>query len=435
MRDRGLRVLALAALRPVPDFSRLRQLHRSSPAQLRRLLRWLDESGLALYLLTQLRDYDALDQIPADFAEALKHRLAANQVRTQAMLDEFTRVVDSFDRNGVRFCALKGFTLTPEFCRAAHLRHQTDFDFLVAPHSLENAKRAMRSCAYDQEQTDEPGEVTFATPLRHIPSPHDDIYAIPRHREVDLLTTLRLSTHGVAINLPTAGFDDLETKILHGISFPALPAAEMFCLQVMHAFRHLLGSWVRVSWLFEIGYFIDRHYGDEDLWRAVIDRMGRKAKAQSAFGLVISFTNLLFPRPMPQPLAKWCLQTLPPRIRAWVEHLGLKTAVADLDGAKFTLFVHREFVDDRSFWASYVKDRIFPLGRRSSIGRVATTGIGTKIKVRASQWRHTMHRFVFHAQSMFSLPLEAIRFRYALRSVEKQRGAVAGTPAKVTYTV
>ena len=149
MRDRDLRVLALAALRPVPDFSRLRQLHRSSPAQLRRLLRWLDESGLALYLLTQLQDHDALVRVPAAFGEALKHRLATNQARTQAMLDEFTRLVDSFDRNGVRFCALKGFTLTPEFCPAAHLRHQTDFDFLVAPHSLENARRAMRSCGYD----------------------------------------------------------------------------------------------------------------------------------------------------------------------------------------------------------------------------------------------------------------------------------------------
>lgn len=435
MGDRDRRVLTLAALRPVPDFSRLCQLRRSSVAQLRRLLRWLDESGLALYLLTQLQSHKALDQVPPDFVDALKQRLAANQARTQAMLNEFTRLVDSFDRNGVRFCALKGFTLTPEFCPAAHLRHQTDFDFLVTPHSLENAKRAMRSCGYDQEQMGEPGEVTFATPLRHVPSPNDDIYAIPRHREVDLLSTLRLSTHGVTIQTPMASFDDLETRVLHGISFPALPAAEMFCLQVMHAFKHLLGSWVRASWLFEIGHFIDRRYDDEKLWRAVISRMGRDVKTQNAFGLVISLTNALFPRPIPEPLADWCLQKLPPRITAWVAHLGLKTAVADLDGAKFTLFVHREFVDDRGFWASYVKDRIFPVGRRSSIGRVATTGIGPKLKVSASQWRHSMHRFVFHVQSMFSLPLEAIRFRYALRSVERQGGVVAGASAKVPYTV
>jgi len=44
--------------------------------------------------------------------------------------------VESFNRDGVRFVALKGFTLTPAFCPAPHLRHQTDFDFLVAPDSF-----------------------------------------------------------------------------------------------------------------------------------------------------------------------------------------------------------------------------------------------------------------------------------------------------------
>ena len=179
------------------------------------------------------------------------------------MLSEFARLVDTFRGNGVQFCALKGFTLTPEFCRDVHLRHQTDFDFLVTPDSLENAKRAMQSCGYDQGEIAESGEVTFTTPLRHIPTANDDIYATPRHREVDLLTTLRLFAHGVSIPMPTPDFNDLATKTLLDIAFPTLPSEEMFCLQVMHAFRHLLGSWVRVSWLFEIGYFIDRHYGDD----------------------------------------------------------------------------------------------------------------------------------------------------------------------------
>jgi Uncharacterised nucleotidyltransferase len=425
MRERDLRVLTLAALRPVPDFSRLSLLHHSNASQIRKLLRWLDESGLSLYLFTQLQDHKVLGQVPEDLSAALESRLAANQVRTAAMLSEFARLVDSFRGNGVQFCALKGFTLTPEFCREVHLRHQTDFDFLVSPDSFENAKSAMQSCGYEQGEIAEPGEVTFATPLRHIPTANDDIYAIPRHREVDLLTTLRLSAHGVSIPMPTPDFNDLKTKILLEIAFPALPSEEMFCLQVMHAFRHLLGSWVRVSWLFEIGYFIDRHYGDEDLWRAIVVRMGRDAGTRNAFGLVISLTRALFPRPIPEPLAEWCLQSLPPRIETWVAHFSVKTAIADLDGAKFTLFVHREFVHDRAFWTSYVKGRIFPIGGRSSIGRVAITDTGTRIKAKVSQWRHTMRRSIFHARSLFSLPVEAIRFRYALRSIERQRVLVA----------
>src|ERR1700722_19114487 len=383
MRERDLRVPLVAALRPVPDFSRLSLLRHSNASQIRKLLRWLDESGLALYLLTQLKDHEVLGQVPKDFSAALESRLAANQVRTAAMLSEFARLVDTFRGNGVQFCG------------------------------------------YDQGEIAESGEVTFTTPLRHIPTANDDIYATPRHREVDLLTTLRLFAHGVSIPTPTPDFNDLKTKILLDIAFPTLPSEEMFCLQVMHAFRHLLGSWIRVSWLYEIGYFIDRHYGDEDLWRAIADRMGHDSRTRNAFGLVLSLARALFPRPIPKPLAGWCLQSLPPRIETWVAHFGLKTAIADLDGAKFTLFVHREFVDDRAFWTSYVKYRIFPIGRRSSIGRVAITDTGTRIKAKVSQWRHTMSRSIFHARSLFSLPVEAIRFRYALRSVERQRVLVA----------
>ncbi len=426
MRDHDLRVLLLATLRPVPDFSRLPALRRSSASQLRRLLRWLDESGLALYLLTQFQDHEVLGDVPKEFSEALESRLDANQARTVVMLDEFTRLVESFNRNGVRFCALKGFTLTPEFCRAAHLRHQTDFDFLVAPDSFESAKHALQSCGYEQGETTEPGEVTFATPLRHIPSPHDDIYAIPRHREVDLRTTLRLSAHGVSIEAPIApSFDSLENKLLSGIPFPTLPPKEVFCLQVMHAFRHFLGSWVRLSWLFEIGYFIDRHYRNDDLWPAIVDRMGLDEKTRNAFGLVISLTKTVFPRPIPGPLAAWCLHSLPSRIELWVARFGVKTATACLAGTKFTLLVHREFIDDRDFWTSYVRDRIFPIGRRSSIGRIATTDTGTRIQATVSQWRHTMRRSIFHAHSLFPLLLEAIRFKWALRSIERQRVLVS----------
>jgi hypothetical protein len=427
MRDRDLRVLVLSALRPAPDFSRLAVLRHCSESQLHKLLRWLDQSGLALYFFTQLRDHETLDHVPEKFSGALEDRLKANHERTLAMLGEFQRLVESFHRNGVIFCALKGFTLTPEFCRETNLRHQTDFDFLIAENSLEKAQSAMRSCGYEQQERREAGELTFATPLGHVPSPNDNIYAIPRHREVDLLTTLCLQNQGVFIDTGLGCFGKVQTKTLHGLSFPALPAEEMFCLQVMHAFQHLLGSWVRLSWLFEIGYFIDGHYGDFDLWRAVMERVGPDPKARNAFGLMVLLTKTLLPRQIPRLLEDWCLRPLSPRIEAWVAHFGLKTAVSDLDGTKLTLFVHSEFVDQRDSWNSYLRDRIFPVGRRSSIGTVKTAAPGIRIKLRVSEWKHAVRRAMFHTRSLFSLPVDAIRWKCALRLVERQR--VHGLPA------
>jgi hypothetical protein len=421
MRNRDLRVLLLSALQPVPDFSQLGALRNSSTLTLGKLLRWLDQSGLALYLWMQLQDHNALGHLPAQFREALTLRLEANRQRTRAMVGEFDRLIQSLTANGVEFCALKGFTLVPEFCRSAHLRHQTDFDFLIAKGSLENAKNAIRSCGYEQEATREGAEITFATPLRHIPSAKDDIYAIPRHRQVDLLTTLQQNSHGVSINAPLGCFDRLECKTLSGLSFPVLPTEQRFCLQVMHVFKHLLGFWVRVSWLFEIGYFMDRHHGDTALWRAVIEQMGPDIKARNAFGLVISLAKTLFARQIPQLLEDWCLRSLPFRIEGWVTQFGWKTATADLDGAKWTLFVHQEFIDHPNSWNSYVIDRLFPVREALSMDTVITKCVGSRMNIPVSQWRHTMRRSMFHARTLFSLPLEAIRWKYAMRSLERRR--------------
>ncbi len=424
MRDCNLKAIAIAALRPDPDFSKLPLTKRCSRADLRRLLRWLDQSGLALYLLNQLQQHEAIDAVPPDFRRALEHRLIANRERTLDMLDEFRRLVDSFNNRGVRFCALKGFTLTPDFCPAPHLRHQTDFDFLVATEWMENAKQALRSCGYAQEEIRSTGEVTFATPLRHIPSAHDDIYARPRHREVDLLLSLRHQEHGVSIDAPFNCLQRVEDMTVHQVSFPALAPDDRFTLQVTHAMKHLLGSWVRLSWLVEIGNFIDFHYDNADLWRSVTTRAGDAPTVRNAFGLILSLTQALFPRPIPRSLAAWCLQPLPSRITTWVSEFGARWALSGLDGAKLTLFVHREFFDDPSSWNSYLASRIFPVGRRSSIGRVSTAVPGARIKAQASQWLHSMRRAMFHTRELVSLPLEAIRWKRAVRSAERQRALV-----------
>jgi hypothetical protein len=427
MRDSDLKVAVIAALRPRPDFSRLSLVKQCRGQDQRRLLRWLDQSGLALYLLHQLQQHEALEAVPAAFRQALERRLTSNRERTLDMLSEFRRLVEVFNDRSVRFCALKGFSLTPDFCPAPDLRHQTDFDFLVAPEWMENAKQAMKLCGYAREEMRNNGEVTFATPLHHVPAPDDDIYARPRHREVDLLVSLRQQEHGVSIDTRPDCLLRAQEATLHQIRFPALSVDDRFTLQVLHAFKHLLGSWVRLSWLVEIGHFIDVHYGEEDLWRSVATRAGQNPKTRNAFGLILSLTQALFPRAIPRGLEEWCVQPLPDRIATWVSELGPRWAVSDLDGGKLTLFVHREFFDDPNGWNSYLASRILPFGRNSSIGRVSTSVPGTKIKARASQWVHSLRRAMFHARELASLPVEAIRWQRALRFAERQRALVSNS--------
>jgi hypothetical protein len=434
MREKHLKSLAISALRSDPDLSHLHILHSATDTQHRKLLRWLDQSGLALYFLDRLQQYNAVDQLPDSLRHALEMRLTANRHRTADMLDEFRRVTNSFTEFGVTFCALKGLSLVPEFCHTPHLRHQTDFDFLVGPEALPQATRALKSHGYVQQEVRPSGEITFSTLQTHVPSAADDIYAAPRHREIDLHTSLHLDFHSVFISTPMDQPPRVRSKSFENLSFPALVADDMFTLQVLHAFSHFLGSWVRLSWLLEIAYYLDVHRQDDLLWHSIVQGQQNAAPVtgiafnRNAFGLILSLTQEIFPssRPLPSALNDWCIQSLPVPIQAWIRHFGRRFAQADLNGSKLSLFIHREFVAldtraKRRAWRRYALRRIFPVGRHSSIGKVSVASLRAKIRANAYQRLHSMRRVLFHLRELVSFPVEVIRWKRALRAFQGPR--------------
>jgi hypothetical protein len=426
-----LKLQTLNAFHYEPDFSVADSLHHATLSQQNDLLRWMDKSGLALYFLDRANQQNAADRLPEKFREALNRRQASNRVRTTDMLEEFRRIVAALSATTavaggpIPFCAIKGFSLTPDFCAAAHLRHQTDFDFLVSPAHFAAAAGALESLGYSKTELRPTGQITLATPLRHIPSVADDIYAPPRHREVDLLPSLHLDFHGASVYAPS---DHLTRATLGDFFFPVLAPDDAFSLQVLHTFSHLLGSWIRLSWLVEIARFLETHRDNVSLWHSVIQRNTSSGTATTshednhqAFGLILSLTNRLFATPIPQPLSAWCApQTLPAPITAWVTQFGRRFALAGLDGTKLTLFVHRQFIPDRRTWRTYLFARLFPFGRNSSIGSVSIASPGARMRTRVSQWLHSMRRVLFHARELVSLPVEIIRWKRALRAVREQ---------------
>jgi hypothetical protein len=418
-----------------PNFSIADSLHHATLPQQNDLLRWMDESGLALYFLDRANQHSVVDRLPEKFREALNRRQASNLARTADMLEEFRRIFASLSAATVNasaatpFCALKGFSLTPDFCAAPHLRHQTDFDFLIAPTHLAAAASAFESLGYAQTEHRPTGQITFATALRHIPSAADDIYAPPRHREVDLLPSLCLDFHGASVDAPSDHLARSRRAALDDFSFPVLALDDAFSLQVLHTFSHLLGSWVRISWLVEIAHSLEAHRDNASLWHSVIKRNTNCGTAttsngnnREAFGLILSLTNHLFATPIPKPLYDWCAhpQTLPAPIAAWVAQFGRRFALAGLNGTKLTLFVHRQFISDRRTWRAYLLARLFPVGRNSSIGSVSIASRGARMKAQVSQWLHSMRRVLFHARELVSLPMEIIRWKRALRAVRGQ---------------
>jgi hypothetical protein len=365
-----------------------------------------------------LQSLNAIDLVPGHFHEALESRAGKNRVRVKNMLSEFERLNHSFERHVVRYCAIKGFTLVPDFSPDPFLRHQTDFDFLIEPASIPQATVALKECGYKLEESSG-GEMAFATPLSHIPTHRDDIYDVPRHRQVDLHTVLWHEKDCVPLSAPLECLQRTERKTVQGVSFPSLASDDMFLLQAVHAFQHVLGSWVRLSWLYELDFFLGNHEYDADFWEAVSLRAGSDPQLRNALGLVLRLTSLLFSRLLPSELEKWCVAPLSREVEAWVVQFGAEWAISDFPGEKLTLFVHRSFFSDAKSWQKYLLGRIFPLHFQSSMMELADSTWKVKAKVAASRYVRVFGRAAFHVREAGSLAVNAVRWKRALRAAAK----------------
>ena len=113
-----------------------------------RSMLWLDASGLALYFLNRLQLLGIEDAIPAPTLERLRQSQADNCLRSASMLSEFCSLNEAFQAAGVQYANEKGFTLSPDSCPDASLRHQVDFDFMVDGDDLNICREILEQRGY-----------------------------------------------------------------------------------------------------------------------------------------------------------------------------------------------------------------------------------------------------------------------------------------------
>jgi hypothetical protein len=421
MRKDELKLLAVDALGPAPDLARPRALRSARPHELRAFLQWLDHSGLALYFGARLKQTPQWNDAPAEFRCALERRVQANALRTEALLADFRAVSAALRQHRVPHAFLKGFTLAPAFCPDPSLRHQSDLDVLIAPEFLDEASCAVVACGYEPQPISEPSEFRFATSATHVPTLHDDIYSLPPRREVELHTSIWAAPGDVQLAVPENLLSRLELREMYGISFPALSLEDAFLVQVLHAFGHLLGSWLRVSWLWEIHYFVEIHAADTGFWQSFRERAGDDPQMRKAIGLVLSLTRRFFQTRIPAEPQAVYLDPLPVRIFAWVEHYGTRWALAGIAGSKLSLFVHREFFDRDATWRAYFLRRMLPRHAKTSPGLAPASDAETRLRGRITQIEFTARRLFFHAGAALSFTWEAFRWRHALHASRRAR--------------
>jgi hypothetical protein len=404
----------LSALQREADFSGLAGLPEMGSGEGRNLLQWLDQSGLALTFLKRLQTREATPLVTAEFRYALGQRLARNVERLRDMLEEFQRINQAFCAQDVPAATLKGFTLVPDFCEDACLRHQADFDFLVDPVHVEAAAAALQSCGYSTARLSKSAESCFTTPLLHIPSHRDDLYVLQKHRQVDLHTSIAENSSWIPLEVPHDCLANMCPVTLYGVHFYGLSLEDKFLVQVFHAFRHSFRSWIRLSWLLEIGRCMELHEGNVALWERVIGRAGKNPLTKRIFVFVLGLTNHLFQSPIPGPLQTWSAEAVTPSMRAWIDHFSVAWGISDWPGSLNNLFLTPDFISGRKLRRQYLKSRLLPRKAQISIDPAARNSRSISLKLKSAQLRYVAHRTAAHLKDILCFPLEQIRWKRAL---------------------
>ncbi len=417
MTDARPKRAVLAAIGHEPDFSGLSRLPSLEAQAGIDLLKWLDWSGLALPFFAQLQRHNATAQLSKEWRRALSERLARNVARTQDVLEEARRLNAAFCSFGVSAATIKGLSLSPDFCDDPYLRHQVDFDFLVAPKIVRAAADALRSCGYSTAHLNELGETCFLTPLRHIPSPRDDIYALQRQRQVDLHVSIGEPCSWLPVEAPQDCHERARPESTHGVEYLGLPLEDKFLLHVLHAFRHSFRSWMRVSWLLEIAYCTEKHRRDLSLWNRVIERAGPTRPTKTIFAFVLGLVERLFRSPIPSPLRAWTAEAMTLSLRTWLDHFAFDWAISDWPGSLDNLFLTAEFIPDPKLRMQYWRSRLFPnKATQLSLGPVAATGAKRFFQLQAARLKYVAYRAALHLKGIAALPGRQMRWKRALGS-------------------
>lgn len=399
--------------------SSVHTLERYSSAEWERCLRWMDDAGLALYFLKAIEQ--TRDAAVPDFVvQRLLSRLHANEGRTRYMERQFGIINRLFEDAGIRYAAVKGLTLVPEFCPDASLRHQSDFDYLIDIGDMDAAHQLIEQLGYDIfKGSDE--ERIFILPFVEKAVRGDAQYGSS-------------APHSVELHLKIGHFPDLmwkEPSFLekavvrrsHGSKFHGLSDDGVFVLQAVHAFNHLLDGWMKLSWLYEIGHFLKTRAPDGSLWHDISVDLSSDPLLREAVAVIVRLASEIFQVRVPLEVERW-MEEVRPVVLVWIGRYARRWAFEPLriDEFKFfpanklVLFLHRQYVPDQGRWCRIAASRLLALNGLKRFLGSATTKVSSQIEARRPLGARELRRIAFHLGSGIRYLWEIPRWSYLTRA-------------------
>jgi hypothetical protein len=394
------------------------RLSRLTARDWQRSYHWLDASGMALYFLERVQSLGIENYLPAATLERLRGNLADNRQRSSTMLAEFASLNQSFQRAGLVFVNLKGFSLSPESCPRPELRCQQDFDFLIDGTQLDLTRNILSRTGY---------ELIAANPdVWEFKAGSDELTRITDHYKArpQRCVEVHFASSGPPAHLlfRDARLDRRTHHTWGGVTFPVLTPADQFIAQALHILKHLCTACTRLSWLLEYRHHVAVRFEGEAFWQSVREHAGSDPQASIAIGLATLLSFRIFGGKAPAQLEEWTSARLPAGVRLWADHYGREAILADFPGTKLYLFLQDELSGNDEAWKQTKRNKLMPLRlapRIVSVSRDYT--VWKRVRNELFQLRFLVFRMRFHVVEGLHYLIETARWKRRLAALPGYR--------------
>lgn len=386
------------------------RLQNLSGRESRRLLHWLDISGLALYFLDRIVELNWTDCLPPHVLARLQENLADNTDRTRGMIAESIAIQQRFQEAGVSYAKLKGLSLWPSSVRRPELRSQFDLDFLVAADSAPSARRILEQRGYrlyivsgrswEFKLNEKPG-----VSLK-------DLYKASPSHAVELHIESKVPGHSSAL-------ERAETRELHGCSMPVLSPVDLFLGQGLHAYKHVCSEFSRVAHLLEFRRHVLVRRHDHAFWSELQSAAERNRRACLGLGVVTLLIEHVMGDFAPEALRGWTVECLPQSARLWVERYGRRAVFGNHPGSKLYLLLQKELEAVGVPAKRSLRQILLPVRLPPAVIRAfPNETLAVRLRRYRSQLRFILFRLRFHVVEGLRYAWESHRWRRQIDQFE-----------------
>ncbi len=354
---------------------------------------WLDASGLTLHLWDALSRHRHTEVLPPSVRTRLRRNRYDNRHRSEAMFAQFAEINTALEAAGIEYAALKGFSLTPDFCPDPSLRFQMDFDYLVRRDAVADVERALQPLGYSLLHRD-PNEALFS---RGAPQcrQHDALFRPAGAYSLELHYSL-FDHREFGLTAPADSLAQRRRVEQFGKSYFALNRPEQLLNRVLNSFQDIFLFAVRLSSLLEIVYFVRRYRDDAPMWQRLRQRAADwDPRLGSMIGLVLALSDEIYACDVPPPLRAWTIDTCPPSALLWVRCYGKHWALQPYPGCKLSMLMARAFMEEGPWW-NYAWNNLVPLQLRRRL-----RGLSSGMPQARRPFGYRAHRAWFHLREAF----------------------------------